>query len=236
MVDPAPGHVRHVQQAVDAAEIDEGTVVGDVLDHAVDDLALLEGLQRVGAQLLPLLLQERPPREHDVAAALVELDDLELEPLALHLLQVANRPEVHLGARQERLHADVHGQAALHPGQHRALDGLVRLVGGADLVPDLEPVRLLLGEHDPAVLALGVLDQDVDLVAGLDEQRAVLVHELPGVDQSFGLEAHVHLDVVVVHRGDEALDDFAFLDRARLALEQLGEALASRGIGFLGHE
>ena len=34
MVDPAPGDVGDVQQAVEAAEIDEGAVVGDVLDHA----------------------------------------------------------------------------------------------------------------------------------------------------------------------------------------------------------
>ena len=31
----APGHVGDVQQAVDAAEVDEGAVLGDVLDHAV---------------------------------------------------------------------------------------------------------------------------------------------------------------------------------------------------------
>ena len=33
VVDAAPGHVGDVQQAVDAAEVDEGAVVGDVLDH-----------------------------------------------------------------------------------------------------------------------------------------------------------------------------------------------------------
>jgi hypothetical protein len=42
VVDPAPGDVGDVQQAVDAAEVDERTVVGDVLDHAVDNLALFE--------------------------------------------------------------------------------------------------------------------------------------------------------------------------------------------------
>jgi hypothetical protein len=38
VVDPAPGHVGDVQQAVHAAQIDEGAVFGDVLDHTVDDL------------------------------------------------------------------------------------------------------------------------------------------------------------------------------------------------------
>src|SRR6266478_5946479 len=42
VIDPAPGDIGDVQQAVDAAEIDEGTVIGDVLDDAVDDLTLFE--------------------------------------------------------------------------------------------------------------------------------------------------------------------------------------------------
>ena len=45
VVDPAPAHVRDVEQAVDAAEVDEGAVLGDVLDDALDDLALFEGLR-----------------------------------------------------------------------------------------------------------------------------------------------------------------------------------------------
>ena len=41
MIDSAPRDVGDVQQAVDAAEIDEGAVVGDVLDHALHRDALL---------------------------------------------------------------------------------------------------------------------------------------------------------------------------------------------------
>jgi hypothetical protein len=36
-----------VQQAVDAAEVHEGAVLGDVLDRAREDLALLERLERL---------------------------------------------------------------------------------------------------------------------------------------------------------------------------------------------
>ena len=43
VVHAAPCHVGHVQQAVDAAEIDERAVLGDVLDHAVDRLAFGRG-------------------------------------------------------------------------------------------------------------------------------------------------------------------------------------------------
>jgi hypothetical protein len=49
VVDAAPGHVGDVQQAVDTAEIDEGAVFGDVLDHAVDDVALGQLADDLGA-------------------------------------------------------------------------------------------------------------------------------------------------------------------------------------------
>src|SRR5262244_804357 len=51
MIDAAPGDVGDVEESVDAAEVYECAVVGDVLDHAVDDLTLLEILH----ELLTLL-------------------------------------------------------------------------------------------------------------------------------------------------------------------------------------
>src|SRR5207245_631842 len=46
VIDPPPGDVGDMQQAVDAAEVDERTVIGDVLDHAVDHLTLFEVLHQ----------------------------------------------------------------------------------------------------------------------------------------------------------------------------------------------
>jgi hypothetical protein len=46
VVDALVAHVGDVQQAVDAAQVNERTVVGDVLDHAVDDLAFGEVLDQ----------------------------------------------------------------------------------------------------------------------------------------------------------------------------------------------
>ncbi len=80
------------------------------------DHALFEGLEGLRLHLVALLLEEHATREHDVAALLVELDDLELVGLADQLVEVADRAEIHLRARQERLHAaaDRDGEAALH--------------------------------------------------------------------------------------------------------------------------
>src|SRR5262249_125212 len=60
VVDAAPRHVRDVEQAVDAAEVDEHAEVGDVLDDALADLAVLDvGEQRL-LLLLALLLEQLP--------------------------------------------------------------------------------------------------------------------------------------------------------------------------------
>jgi hypothetical protein len=85
MLDALPGHVRDVQQAVDAAEVDEGTVVGEVLDHALDRLAFLQVRQQRFALGAVCLFHDRAAGHDHVVALLVELDDLELELLAFEV-------------------------------------------------------------------------------------------------------------------------------------------------------
>src|SRR5207237_8480810 len=68
MIDAAPGDVGDVQQAVDPAEIDEGAVIGDVLDDAGEDLALLEAGDQLRALLGPALLEHGAARDGGVAA------------------------------------------------------------------------------------------------------------------------------------------------------------------------
>jgi len=73
VVDPAPGDIGDVQQAVDAAEINERTVIGDVLDDAVDDLTFFEILHQFLALFGAGLFQHRAARHHDIAAAAIHL-------------------------------------------------------------------------------------------------------------------------------------------------------------------
>src|SRR5690554_3148285 len=59
MLHALPRHVGDVQQAVDAAEIDERTVVGQVLDDALQHRAFLERLEQLLALGTVLLLDDR---------------------------------------------------------------------------------------------------------------------------------------------------------------------------------
>ena len=92
MRDAAPRHVRDVEQAVDATEIDECAEVGDVLDDAFAHLILLKLFHELLAFPRALVFQDHAAGNHNVPTALIELDDLELELLAEQLVDIGHTP------------------------------------------------------------------------------------------------------------------------------------------------
>jgi hypothetical protein len=98
VVDAAPGDIGDVQQPVDAAEIDKGAVVGDVLDDAVEDLPLLQAGDELRALLGAALLQHGTARHDDVAARAVHLENLEGLRRSQQRGDVAHRSDVDLAA------------------------------------------------------------------------------------------------------------------------------------------
>src|SRR5882724_2544085 len=125
----AVAHVGDVEQAVHAPEVDEGAEVGDVLDDALPRLADLQLLHQHVALGLALGFEQHSAAHHDVAASLVELDDLELEALPQQLVDVGHASQGDLAAGEERVHShQVHHHAAFDLLDERARDGLVLLV------------------------------------------------------------------------------------------------------------
>src|SRR2546425_841291 len=134
---PAIAHVGDVEQAVHAAQVDEGAEVGDVLHDALPRLADLQLLHQDVALRLALGFEQDAAAHHDVAASLVQLDDLELEALAQELVDVGHAPQGDLAAGEERIHAHQdHHHAAFDLLDQRARHRLVLLVGLADPLPD----------------------------------------------------------------------------------------------------
>src|SRR5262245_16370941 len=75
VVNPPPSDISDVQKAIDATEINERAIIGDILDHAIDDLALLEVLYQFLALFGPRLLQHGAARNHDIAPPTIHLED-----------------------------------------------------------------------------------------------------------------------------------------------------------------
>src|SRR3989449_869549 len=241
MRDPAPRHVGHVEEPVDAAEIDEGAVVGDVLDRALEDDTLLQYLERLGLERRALALEDRSPGHDHVAARAVELEDGEAPALPDVAIEVARRPEVGVRAWEERGHADVHLESALHLADDRPFDRAVALVGLLDLAPDLELLRLLPREDDVARLGVARLEVDVDFVALVHGELALARGELVGRDGALGLVADVDRDRVAPDEDDPAGADLALLRLLQAPLEEGTKVLfgADRTIGLLrrlGHQ
>src|SRR5262249_37230837 len=197
MLDALPRHVRDVQQAVDAAEVDERTVVGEVLDRAAHDRAFLQVLHERAALGGELLLDDRTTRNNDVVALLVELDDLELEWLVFEIGRVAHRAHVDERARQERPDVlDLDREATLHATGDDAGDDLGIVESGLEARPGAGTLGLLAGQAGfPGAVFHGV-ERDLDLIALLHLDLAAFVLELVDRDDRLGLEAYVDDDDV----------------------------------------
>ena len=228
MADAAPGHVGDVQQAVDAAEVDERAVLGDVLDHAVDDRAFAQRLHQLGALFAHRGLDHGATRQHDVVALAVELDDLELHRLALERAHVLDRTRVEQRTRQEGADAvDEDGQAALDLAVDRAGDELARLERVLERKPRRETLGLVARQDGVAVAVLDRVDRDRNEVAGLHFEFALVVLEL--VDRNIGLRLEAGID------DDEAVldaDHFGGDDLAAAHLGALERVLEHRSEGI----
>ena len=144
MVDAAPAHVGDVQQAVDAAQVDERAEVGDVLDDALAELADFQLLEQVGLLLGPFGFDQAAAADDDVAAGLVDLEHQALDRLADVFADVVRTADVDLAGRQEDVHADVHQQAALDLPRDGAGDDVALVDRLHDLHPLFDLLRLAL--------------------------------------------------------------------------------------------
>ena len=216
MVDAAPRHVGDMQQAVDAAEVDERAVVGDVLDHALDHLAFFEVLDDLGALLGAALLEHGAARHHDVAAAAIHLEDLEGLRVVHQRGDVADRPDVDLAARQEGHGAvEIDGEAALDLVEDDAFDALALVELLLEAHPALLAARLLARQHGLAQRILDALDIDFDGVADLELAVLGLGAEFLHRHAALDLQADIDDGHVLFDGRDDAANDLAL---ARVAV------------------
>jgi len=214
VADAAPGHVGHVQQAVQTVEVHERAVVGDVLDDAAADDAGLDLLEELATAFAALFFDELASGDDEVLLLLVDLDDLEVEGLAHELLEVLGGIDVDLGGGHERVDADGDDEASLDDGLDAALDDGAFLAVGLDALPLADLLGAVVGDGRGAVLVLKLLEVDLELHADLDLGH---VGEFGLGDESLGLAADVHDDeLVFADLGDRGGDHGVLLERAEI--------------------
>src|SRR5262249_13869994 len=225
----APRHVSDVEQIVNAAQIDKGAVVGEVFDCAGQDRALMEAFQRLAALAGDLFIQDGLAGNNDIAAFLVELDNADLNLVALERLQVAHRVNVYLRPRHNRFHADIHGDPTLDPLHHRALDALFRVIRLLNVLPDPDALRPFMREQNGAFFVLAALDHDFNFLARLELDVAGSIGHFRDRYQAFRLEADIDNNMGWGDLDDGAFEDIVFTWR-RLSFK--GVRFKSRGKVF----
>ena len=214
MPDAPPSHVGNVQQAVDAAQVHECAVVGQVLDDALHALAFLQRGQQLFALGAVFAFEYGAAGNDHVVAPLVQLDDLEFEGLALEMRGFAQGSNVYQRTGQKCANViDVDGEAALDPAIQHALDRLRVLERIFEHVPALRAPRLFAGQAGRPPAVVDDFHRDLHLVADLDLEFAAFGDELAARNDPFRLQPgvdHDDLAVDVHHR--------AGYDRARLHL------------------
>ena len=235
MREASPGHVGDVEQAVEAAEIDESAVLGEVLDHTGEDCALFEVLESLGTLFILLAFEQFLARDHDVAALLVQLDDGDFDGLTLHAVEVADGAQIDLRTGQERVGAvNVDGEAALDAVDHDGLDGLLFVMSLLDFFPGMNALRLLMRQVDVAFFGLALVAHHVDFVARLEFGVSLVIEHFREGQHAFRLGANVDHHVrrgQLQHRAsDDAIFTHCLFGFGGEGLERSGEVLDRSGL------
>src|SRR6266404_4513861 len=173
----APGHVRDMQKSVNAAQVHERPVPGDVLHHALHGLPFGHGIQHGLLLRLYLFIQDGAPADHHISALAVHLQYADGQLAIFPLDQVAHGMRVSLRGRHKRAHANVHDKPALDVVNNFSGDvGLVP-VGFLDLAPNAAPAHALVGQQYVAVLAIARA-LNLDRLTSLQRERSIEFGEL----------------------------------------------------------
>ncbi len=139
MSDPTPGNIRNVEQAVKPTQINENSVVGDVLDGTRDQHAFFQAGHGLFLDLGNLDLKQCLPGEHDVRPTAIEGNNPALDLLADVILKPTVGPNINQRSRQKCTNPNVDSQTALDPLQHLAGNGLLIFERVFQDRPDLQP-------------------------------------------------------------------------------------------------
>src|SRR6056297_1513677 len=211
VIDAAPGHVGDVQKAVDTAEIHEGPVFGDVLDHTIDRLARGEVGDDLGALFGAAFFQDGAARHDDIAAAAIHLEDLQGLLETHERACVAHRAHIDLRAGQEgHGTAEIDSKATLDATEDCAFDALFVGIGLLQTVPCLFAAGHLAADHGFATGVLGGAQIDFDLVADFYLGLLAGICEFLEIDAAFHFVADVDDGLARFDRDHLAFDDRPF--------------------------
>ncbi len=210
MLDALPRHVRDVEQAVDAAQVDECAVVGEVLDDALDGGSFLQVVEQRGALGAVFLFDDRAARNDDVVALLVELDDFEFQRFVFEIRRIAYGAHVHQRARQERAYiVEFHREPALYAAGDHTDDDFLFFERLFKARPGTSTLGLLPRQARLAGAVFDRIQRHFDRFADGYFDFALLVLELVGRNDGLGFQSDVDDHEVLADFDDQTVEDGA---------------------------
>src|SRR5262245_54170445 len=212
MIDAAPRDVGDMQQSVNASEIHERAVVGDVLHDTIDHLTFFKILHQLLSLLGARLFEYRAARDDDVAAPAIHLQDLKLLRHIHQWSHIADRADVDLGPRKEGHGAiKIDREAALHLIEDDPLNLLAAVEGFLQFAPAFLASRFVARQHGFAERVLDPLEIDFNLIADLEIGLPSGSGEFAQRHASLGLQTDVDDGEFLFDADDPSFDDGTFL-------------------------
>ena len=125
-----------MQQSVDPAEIDEGAIVGQILNLPFNDNVFFNLAECLIFSAGIALLEHSLAREHHVRSLSIQLNYLGFNLLVSQRIQIANRTHIDLRSRQKRRDAiHVDAQAPFNALNDPSFDDRSIVVSFFEIVP-----------------------------------------------------------------------------------------------------
>src|SRR6267378_3645332 len=136
ILEASPGHIGDMQQSVNAAEIDERAIVGQILNLPFNDNLFFYLIQCVIFSTGIALFEHGLARKDDVRSLSIQLNYLGFNLLVAQRIQVANRAHIDLRSRQKGRDAvDVDAQAPFDALNYSSFDYRSIVVSFFEIVP-----------------------------------------------------------------------------------------------------
>ena len=204
-----PCQVGDVQQAVDTAQVNECTVVGDVLDDTLDDCAFFQVFQQGLAVGTLRCFQHSAAGNHHVVALAIQLDDLQLHRLVFVWCGVLDRTCIHQRTGQECTDAVHHGsQTALDLAADITFNDTAFFHCLFQIDPGSQAFSLLARQARFAVTVFQGFDGDSDEITGLNFDCARCVFEFFNGNKTFGLQSGINHNHVLLDANDLGRNQF----------------------------
>ena len=212
MLDALPGHIGDVQQAVNTTEVNEGTVVGEVLDHTLNFQTFLQGAEQLLTLSTVFSFQNAATGDHHVVALLIQLDDFELKLFAFQVRGIANRTDVNQRTGQERTdRRDVNGEAAFNLTADDAFNDVFRFEGFFQFLPGFHTLGFFTGQTSLTETVFNRVQGYLNFITNADGQITILIQELRPWNDPFRLQASVDGYPVIVDINHGTGDNGAWL-------------------------